>query len=288
MTDTILVLGATGNVGSQVVKELVEVGTNVRAAVRSPQKAAALESDKVSLAEFDTNKPDTFDTAFADVDKVFLITPLIPNLVEVQTNLVAAAKKAGVKHIVKLSGMGAEIEPGVTMTRWHRAVEKAIEASGMSFTFVRPNGFMQNYSNFSGQTIKAGNAFYLPMGDGKVSHIDVRDIAAVAAVALTQDGHAGKVYEVTGPAAISNAEIAEIISTVVGRKINSVDVPEDAARQEMQKLGMPDSLVEANLELYGVYKAGYAAEVTPTVEQVTGKKAISFDKFAQDSVTAFK
>jgi len=288
MTDTILVLGATGNVGSQVVKELVEAGANVRAGVRSPQKAAALESDKVSLAEFDTNKPDTFDTAFADVDKVFLITPLIPNLVEVQTNLVAAAKKAGVKHIVKLSGMGAEVEPGVTMTRWHRAVEKAIEASGMSFTFVRPNGFMQNYSNFSGQTIKAGNAFYLPMGNGKVSHIDVRDIAAVAAVALTQDGHTGKAYEVTGPAAISNAEIAEIISTVVGRKINSVDVPEDAARQEMQKLGMPDSLVEANLELYGVYKAGYAAEVTPTVEQVTGKKTISFEQFAQDFITAFK
>ncbi len=172
MTNTILVLGATGNVGSQVVKELVEAGANVRAAVRSPQKAAALKSDKVSLTEFDTEKPETFDTAFADVDKVFLITTLIPNLVEVQTNLVAAAKKAGVKHIVKLSGMGAEIEPGVTMTRWHRAVEKAIEASGMSYTFVRPNGFMQNYSNFSGQTIKAQNAFYLPMGDGKVSHID--------------------------------------------------------------------------------------------------------------------
>ncbi|MBA3924579.1 MAG: SDR family oxidoreductase [Nostocaceae cyanobacterium] len=288
MTNTILVLGATGNVGSQVVKGLVEAGANVRAAVRSLQKAAALKSDKVSLAEFDTEKPETFDTTFADVEKVFLITTLIPNLVEVQTNLVAAAKKAGVKHIVKLSGMGAEIEPGVTMTRWHRAVEKAIEASGMSYTFVRPNGFMQNYSNFSGQTIKAQNAFYLPMGDGKVSHIDVRDIASVAAVALTQDGHAGKAYEVTGPTAISNAEIAEIISTVVGRKIDSVDVPEDTARQEMQKSGMPDSLVDANLELYGIYKAGYAAEVTSVVEQVTGKKAISFEQFAQDSVAAFK
>ncbi len=288
MTNTILVMGATGNVGSQVVKQLADAGANVRAAVRSPRKAESLKSERVSLTEFDTDKPETIEAAFQGVDKVFLLTPLVPNMVELSANLVAAAKKAGVKHIIKSSGMGAEVEPGITLTRWHREAEKAIEASGIAFTFVRPNGFMQNYANFNGATIKTQNAFYLPVGDGKVSYIDTRDIAAVAVAALTQDGHEGKAYEVTGLEAISNQEIAEIISQVVGRKINYVDVPEDAARSEMKQSGMPDVLIDMTMELYELYKAGYASEVTPTVEQVTAKKPISFVQFANDYAEAFK
>jgi uncharacterized protein YbjT (DUF2867 family) len=288
MTDTILVMGATGNVGSQVVKQLADTGANVRAAVRSPRKAESLKSERVSLTEFDTDKPETIEAAFQGVDKVFLLTPLVPNMVELSANLVAAAKKAGVKHIIKSSGMGAEVEPGITLTRWHREAEKAIEASGIAFTFVRPNGFMQNYANFNGVTIKTQNAFYLPVGDGKVSYIDTRDIAAVAVAALTQDGHEGKAYEVTGLEAISNQEIAEIISQVVSRKINYVDVPEDAARSEMKQSGMPAVLIDMTMELYELYKAGYASEVTPTVEQVTAKKPISFVQFANDYAEAFK
>jgi uncharacterized protein YbjT (DUF2867 family) len=288
MTDTILVMGATGNVGSQVVKQLADTGANVRAAVRSPRKAESLKSERVSLTEFDTDKPKTIEAAFQGVDKVFLLTPLVPNMVELSANLVAAAKKAGVKHIIKSSGMGAEVEPGITLTRWHREAEKAIEASGIAFTFVRPNGFMQNYANFNGVTIKTQNAFYLPVGDGKVSYIDTRDIAAVAVAALTQDGHEGKAYEVTGLEAISNQEIAEIISQVVSRKINYVDVPEDAARSEMKQSGMPAVLIDMTMELYELYKAGYASEVTPTVEQVTAKKPISFVQFANDYAEAFK
>ena len=279
---TILVTSATGNVGSQVVKQLAAQQIHVLAAVRSPDKAQALKSEGVSLVEFDLGKPETLEKTLQGVDKLFLLTPLIPNMVEVSNNLVEAAKKAGVKHIVKSSGMGAEVEPGISLTHWHRAAEKAIEASGIDFTFVRPNGFMQNYANFSGQTIKTQNAFYLPMGDGKVSHIDARDIATVATVALTQAGHEGKAYEITGAEAISNEEIAAIISEIVGREIKYVDVSESAAREDMKQSGMPEILVEATMELYGVYKNGYASEVTPVVEQVTGKKPISFSQFAQD------
>jgi uncharacterized protein YbjT (DUF2867 family) len=288
MTNTILVLGATGNVGSQVVQQLAAVGANVRAAVRSPRQAESLKGDNISLTEFDTNKPETVEAAFEGVDKVFFLTPLVPDMVELSAHLVEVAKKAGVKHIVKSSGMGTEVEPGITLTRWHRATEKAVEASGIAFTFVRPNGFMQNYANFYGSTIKTQNAFYLPGGDGKVSYIDARDIASVSTVALTQDGHEGKAYEITGSEAISNEEIAEIISQVVGRKIGYVDVPEDTARQEMKQSGMPEVLVEANMELYGLYKLGYASEVTPVVEQVTGKKPITFEQFANDYAEAFK
>jgi uncharacterized protein YbjT (DUF2867 family) len=288
MQNTILVLGATGNIGSQVVKQLAAAGANVRAAVRSPRKAEALKGEGVSLVEFDTDKPETVEAAFQGVDKAFFLTPLVPDMVELSANLVEVATKAGVKHIVKSSGMGAEVEPGITLTRWHRAAEKAIEASGIAYTFVRPNGFMQNYANFSGSTIKTQNAFYLPVGDGKVSYIDARDIASVAVAALTQEGHEGKAYEVTGPEALSNEEIAEIITQVVGRKINYVDVSDDAARSEMKQSGMPDVVVDATMELYGLYKAGYASEVTPAVEQVTGKTAISFEQFAKDYADGFQ
>lgn len=280
--DTILVTGATGNVGSQVIKQLTTHQVKVLAAVRSPNKAKSLESEQVSLVEFDTDRPETIEKALQGVNKIFLLTPLIPNMVEISNNIVEMAKKAGVKHIVKSSGMGAEVEPGITLTRWHRAAEKAIEASGIAFTFVRPNGFMQNYANFFGQSIKTQNAFYLPMGDGKVSHIDTRDIASVATTALTQAGHEGKAYEITGSEAISNAEIAQIISGLVGRKIEYVDVSESAASEGMKQSGMPEVLVDATMELYGIYKAGYASEVTQAVEQVTGKKPISFEQFATD------
>lgn len=286
--DTILVTGATGNVGSQVVKQLAAHQVNVIAAVRSPNKAQLLKTDHVSLVEFDTDKVETIEKALQGVDKIFLLTPLVSSMVEVSNNIVEAAKKAGVKHIVKSSGMGAESEPGITLTRWHRAAEKAIEASGIAFTFVRPNGFMQNYANFFGQSIKTQNTFYMPMGEGKVSHIDARDIAAVASIALTENGHEGKAYEVTGSEALSNTEIAAIISQIVGRKIDYVDVPEAAASDEMKQSGMPEAIVEATMELYGIYKAGYASEVTATVEQVTGNKPIKFEQFVKEYIDFFQ
>lgn len=286
--DTILVTGATGNVGYQVVKQLEAYQVKILAGVRSPNKAQSLKSEQVSLVEFDSERPETIEKALQGVDKIFLLTPLITNMVEVSNNLVEMAKKARVKHIVKSSGMGAAVEPGITLTRWHRAAEKAIEASGVAYTFVRPNGFMQNYANFSGQTIKAENVFYLPMGDGKVSHIDTRDIASVVTTALTQAGHEGKAYEITGTQAISNTDIAQIISEVIGRQINYIDVSETTAREGMKQAGMPEVLVEATMELYGIYKAGYASEVTDTVEQVTGKKPRSFEQFAKDYIEDFR
>ncbi len=143
MTNTILVLGATGNVGSQVVKQLADAGANVRAAVRSPSKAEALKGDGVSLTEFDTDKPETVEAAFQGVDKVFLLTPLVPNMVALSANLVEAAKKAGVKLIVKSSGMGAEVEPGITLTRWHRGYASEVTPAVEQVTGKKPISFEQ-------------------------------------------------------------------------------------------------------------------------------------------------
>lgn len=287
MTNTILVLGATGNIGRHVVQQLAAVGANIRAVVHSRAKAEAIERAGVSFVEMDFERPDTVRAALAGVEKVFLLTPPFPNMAEIVTNLVEVAKLTGVKYIVKQSGLGTGSEPKTMLLGWHREGEKAIEASGIPFTFLRPNSFMQNYANSSGRTIKTQSTFYKPMADAKVSLVDVRDIAAVAVAALTQSGHEGKAYDITGAEALSNEEIAEILSHVLGRKIKYVDVSEETASQGMKSAGMPEVLVDAFMELNRIQKAGHAAAVSPVVEQVTGKKPIAFAQFAQDYIEAF-
>jgi uncharacterized protein YbjT (DUF2867 family) len=287
MTSTILVTGATGNIGSEVVKQLSVTGANVRAAVRRSTDVDEIKGAKVELVEFDFDKPEIIGAAFKGVEKLFLLTPFVPNMVEMGANLVERAKKVGIKHIVRLSGMGADIEPGITLGRWHREVEKMVEASGIPYTILRPNGFMQNYANFMGHTIKTQSAFYLPLGDSKTSYVDTRDIASVAVEVLTKSGHEGKAYNITGPDSLSNYQIAEILSTVIGRKINYVNVSDDDARKGMQGAGMPDWMVDALMELYTIQRAGYASDISPVVERVTGKKPISFAQFARDYAYAF-
>ncbi|HEY9596519.1 MAG TPA: SDR family oxidoreductase [Cyanophyceae cyanobacterium] len=286
MANTILVTGATGNVGSQVVKQLAATGANIRAAVRSTSRVQNLTG--VEWVEFDFNKPETVKAAFEGVDKIFLATPLVPNLEEVEATTVEAAKTAGIKHIVKLSVMGADTQPKLLLGQMHREGEKRIEASGISYTFLRPNSFHQNYITYTGETIKNQNIFYLPMGDGKISLIDTRDLGAVAVITLTQSGHEGKAYEITGAEALSNNQIAEIFSKVLDRTINYVDIPEDTARQAMKDTGMPEKQIDSVLGLYAAQKNGEYATISPIVEQITGKKPLLFEQFVRDFIEVFK
>lgn len=206
---------------------------------------------------------------------------------ELSYNIIQTAKESGVKHLVKLSGAGAELE-AITLAKWHRAVEKEIEKSGIAYTFLRPNSFMQNIVNYNSYTIKDHSAFYAPMGNGKIALIDARDIAKVAFHVLTDDGHENKAYYMSGPSAISYREIADILSSVTSKSIKYVDVPADVARQSMLETGMPAVIVDALLELNHINKLGYTAEVSNTVEEITGqKKATSFETFAQDYKDAF-
>ena len=240
MVETILVTGSTGTVGSEVVKQLSSAGQKVRAAVRSTS------SDKlkgVELVEMDYNKPETLATAFKDADKLFLLTPNSSKAAEFASNLVTEAKKAGIKHIVKQSLMGADQDVDLDHLHLHRKAEKVIEESGIPFTFLRPNDFMQNFVNFYGPSIRSKNAIYLPAEDAKVSFVDVRDIAAVAVKALTDDEnsrHNGKAYTITGPEALSYYQAAEILSNATGKKIAYVNVSEEVLRQGMKDMGVDD------------------------------------------------
>jgi len=224
----ILITGASGNVGREVLKQAAGE-MKIRAAYMSANKAKEAPAG-VETVLMDYARPETVRVALDGIEKVFLVAPPSPNVAELEGALVNEAKKSGVRHIVKLSALGGRkaIFPSL-----HRDSEEKIESSGLPYTFLRPNGFMQNFVNYDSSTIKAQNAFYATQGNGAVSHIDVRDIASVAVKVLSTSGHEGKAYSLTGPEALTNAQVAEKLSRVLGRTIRYVDVPARGFQEEL-------------------------------------------------------
>jgi uncharacterized protein YbjT (DUF2867 family) len=270
----ILVTGASGTVGSEVVKALGGRSAGVRAGYRTrPQNVPA----GVESVKLDYERPETIRPALQGVDTLFLLS----NIVDPERKVVDEAKRAGVKRIVKLSVIGAA-EEGFTFARWHRAVEKYIEASGLGWTFLRPNGFMQNVVTYMGETIRSQSAIYSPAGNAAASHIDARDVGAVGARVLTDKGHEGKTYELTGPAALTYGQIAEILSRVLGRTIGYVPISPEQYRQAAVAAGTPEGYANALVDLNRYYLEGKASVVTPAVRQLTGRDAIPFEQFARD------
>jgi uncharacterized protein YbjT (DUF2867 family) len=281
----VLVTGATGTTGKPIFELLSRMdGLEVIGASRSGDNEG---NSNGKLVKFDYTDRQTIQAALEGVDKVFLVTPPVQDMLRMEQTVIGEIKNAGIKQVVKLSVAGADAENGITFGKLHRELEKEIEQSGIAYTILRPMSFMQNYVNFMGYTIKTQNAFYLPMGDGRVSVVDVRDIAEVAVKALTEKEHAGKTYTLTGPQALSNQEIADILSSITGRKINYVDVTAEQAKEGMKGVGMPDWNIERMLELYHINKLGYTAQVTDDIEQVTGNKPRTFEQFANDFKEAF-
>jgi uncharacterized protein YbjT (DUF2867 family) len=283
-------------VGSEVAKQLSLAGQRVRAAVHSSTLAVPSHEKLkgLELVEIDYNKPETLVAAFKDADKLFLLTPASPKAAELATNLVNEAKKSGITHIVKQSILGADSGLDVAHLRLHRQAEKIIEGSGIPFTFLRPNDFMQNFVNFYNSTIKSKNAFYLPAEDAKVSFVDVRDIAAIAVKTLTDDDdgngsrHNGKAYAITGPEALSYYQVAEILSNATGKKIDYVNISEEDTRLGMKDMGWDDWLINTTLQLFDLYRKGYASQVSSTIEELLGRNPISFPQFAKDYAQAFR
>jgi uncharacterized protein YbjT (DUF2867 family) len=288
MAKTILVTGATGTIGRILVEKLAAAGAPARALVRSREKGEGIEKLGLEVVIGDLGKPETLNPALEGIEKVFLLSAPDPRQAELQSNMVQAAKAAGVRHIVKLSaiGVGGELD-AISLGRLHRQTEEEIERSGINYTHLRPNGFMQNAFMFAA-TIKSQGAFYAPLGDARVSYVDARDVAAVALHTLTEDGHEGKAYEVTGPEALSYDDMAREFSAVLGREVKYVDVPVEAARGAMLGMGMQAWLVDALVELFSVYRSGQAARVTETVREVTGRAPLTFAQFARDYAQAFK
>jgi uncharacterized protein YbjT (DUF2867 family) len=280
---TILITGATGTIGTQVVKALAGKGHEVRAAARGATKNPPAGAKAI---EMNWDDDASVRAALAGADAVFLLTPFSDKQVAYGKRLVALAKEAKVKRIVKLSAQGCDVEPGIQLGRWHREVERAIEASGVPYTFLRSANFMNNFVGYYPPD-KQGT-IYLPWGQAKIAFIDARDVGEIAARALTEPGHENKVYTLTASDPITAEEAARAIATATGRPVKYIDVPETAARSAMSGMGAPGWMVDAMMELNAVDKAGYAAGTTKDAETVLGRKPRTFDEFARDNASAWK
>ena len=280
----ILITGASGNVGKEVLKQIAASGAKVRAAFQTVSKAAAAPSG-VEIVTMDYNEPSTIQASLKGVERVFLVGPPTPNLPALERKAIDEIKQSGVRHVVNLSAMGGR---DAIVPRQHADSEDYIKSSGVAYTFLRPNGFMQNFVTYNGATINSQNAFYGSQGDGQVSHIDLRDIAAVAVKTLTEDGHEGKAYTLTGPEALGNARVAEILSDDTGREIKYVDLPPEQFKQALLGAGLPEWSVDALNDLQQFYRRGGASAVTDDVQKLLRRKPISFEQFSRDYAQAFQ
>jgi uncharacterized protein YbjT (DUF2867 family) len=246
----ILVTGATGLNGGELIRLLSARGVPVRALVRNTKKAEALAAlPNVEIVEGDMARPETLPAALVGVDRAMLISSSDATMQEVQSNFIDAARTAGVKHVVKLSGIMSEVDSPFRFARMHGEIEKKLERSGMAYTHLRAGEFMHSYFR-QVPAIVARGAFFLPMEHAKIASIDVGDIAEVAAIALTTHGHEGKIYPLTGPEALTMAEVAEKLSTATGTTIRYVNVAPEQARQTQTDTGVPEARADALAELF--------------------------------------
>jgi uncharacterized protein YbjT (DUF2867 family) len=279
----ILVTGATGNVGSELVSQLLDLNEPVRVLTRDPRKVAVW-GDRVECAVGSFEQPETLDAALTGVEQIFLMTAEVGSA-HVEAAMRAAAK-ADVRHVVYLSSTGVN-HPNLSLGKWHQDREEAIRASGVSWTFVRPGNFMSNTLMWA-QTIKTQSAVYFPGGGGRTAPIDPQDIAAVAAVALAHSGHDGQAYELTGGELLSAADQTEILSRVLDKPIHYVDVPPSAAREGMLKNGMPPPIVDAVTELFEAMRDGQGEHITNTFETLLGRKPRTFEAWCREHVAEFQ
>ena len=284
----ILVTGATGSNGTELIRLLSARGERVHAMVRSrdgTDTIAALPG--VELVEGDFDDPASLERALRGVERAFLLTNSTERAEDQQRAFVAAARRTGVRHIVKLSQFAADENSPVRFLRYHAAVERAIVEAGISHTFIRPNLFMQGLLGFA-RSIAADGRFHAAAGKAAISVVDVRDNAAVAAAALTEPGHENRTYSLTGPAALTHADMAAALGEATGRAISFADVPPDAMRGALVDMGVPPWQADGLIEDYAHYRRGEAATITADVRDVTGRPARTFAAFARDHAAAFR
>jgi uncharacterized protein YbjT (DUF2867 family)/predicted ester cyclase len=283
----ILVTGASGSVGTALVNELLAQGAGpVRVVSRSKATATAVRAGVESVVA-DFADPASLPPALAGVSAAFLVCAAVPELVELETNFLRAARDAGTPHVVIQSARGAG-SFDKSFPSWHAQVERAAADLGVPHAVLRPNGFMQNIAAYNGQTIRTQDCFYTALGGARVSHIDVRDIATAAAKALLAPAQtAGRVFELSGPERLTDAELADRISAVAGRTVRAVEVSLDQLRQGMVAAGMPAAQAGWVVDLYAYYRAGGADGEPGELEALTGRPARRVDAYLREVAAAF-
>ena len=269
---TTLVIGANGQIGSALAHLLEQQGQTVRRATsRTPSQPGEVQ---LNLAT-----GEGLAAALAGADQLFLMTP--PGYAQHHELLIPAidaAQAAGVRKVVLLSAMGANADDNIPLRR----AELHLERSGLAWNVIRPNWFMQNFHTFWLHGIQAQGQIFLPVGDAKGSFIDTRDIAAVAAKLLSSDDFVNAAHDLTGTEALDHTQVAALLSQAAGRPIGYTNIPEDALRQGLLGAGLPADYTEFLLVILGAFKAGYAEQVTDTVQRILGRPPIRFEQYAQE------
>jgi uncharacterized protein YbjT (DUF2867 family) len=272
MTSRILLTGSTGTIGSQLVRQLTTAGTPFDVLPRGVRYEDA----------------DALARAFEGAETLFVLLPLVPQKVALARNVAAAARRAGVKHIVRSSGAGADAQAGFSLPRLQGTIDQLLADTGIATTFLRPSAFMQNYASWLAGMVRQG-VLHGATADAPQSLVDARDIAAVAARVLQAPApHAGQAYTLTGPQALTDSQCAEILGKVLGRTVRFQPVALEAGDESLRAMGLPAEVVDWLASLNRIVSAGYAAGVTDDVARITGRPATSFARFAADHAAAWK
>ncbi|NYG44822.1 uncharacterized protein YbjT (DUF2867 family) [Bradyrhizobium sp. IAR9] len=281
----ILVTGGTGVIGSELLRLLSQAKVPARALVRDPAKAQKLPG--ITWVVGDLAKPETLKDAFEGAKSLFLLTHYYEDMVELQHNAIVAARAAGMKHVVKVSAFAATDHSKAPIGQWHHRIEEELKASGMAWTMLQPHHFMTNLVAQAGYVAKEG-AIYSPSGDGKIPYVDPRDVAAVAFVTLTQPGHDGKTYVVTGSEALSYRQAAEIIGATIGKEVRFVDETPEQARARRVREGVPPAVIESVLAIGAYQRAGgKTVTITDTIAELTGRPAQTVAGFVKENASVF-
>jgi uncharacterized protein YbjT (DUF2867 family) len=289
----ILVTGATGLVGSRVVRELSSRGASVRALVRNASSTNAAKASELSalagveIADGDMLEPATLAAALDGVERVMVISSSDVRMAEAQNAVIDASKAAGVSHVVKLSGIIPELDSPFRFARMHGEIEQYLESSGVPFTHLRAGEFMHSYFRQVPSIVERG-ILALPMANARIASVDVDDIAAVAAIVLTTPGHDGRTYPITGPEALTMSEVADRLSEATGTTIRYVDVIPADAHAARVAAGFPDYLNDGLDELFAERRAGKEAIVSTDMSAVFGREPTSFGEFAHRYAAVFR
>ena len=276
----ILVIGGRSKIGAALIGELLGRGQQVRALVRAGEPTGSVPGAAEAVTG-DLADEGSLVTAMAGVEKVFLLSSPHPDAVGWHRNAIDAARRSEVQLLVRSSILGADRESPAEFIGAHTTCDRYLEDSGLPFVIVRPNLFLQNIPESTIPSIDASGTFYADAGEARISMVDTRDVAAVASRALTEPGHAGAHYDVTGPEALSYADVAAKLTSAMGRRISYVAAPDDAVRKALLGAGLTEWFAGALVGLYQDYRRsgtdGYAAQVTETCQRLTGRPARSLD-----------
>jgi (4-alkanoyl-5-oxo-2,5-dihydrofuran-3-yl)methyl phosphate reductase len=280
---TYLVTGATGNIGGRVVERLLAKGARPRIFVRNLEKARERYGDRVEIAPGDLGDPASLARALEGVKVLFLASGG-SDLAKIDEAAARIAKSEGVQLLVKLSTYDVAQQVGTGI--WHAAGEAAIKASGISFVFVRPTGFMDNVRHWA-RSIKSEGIVRSATDDGRIPFVHAEDIADVSVAGMTTSHYLGKALPITGPEALSFAEMTAKLGAAIGKPLRFQPISDEEARQQQISWGAPPALVEARLLIFRAIREGRLAEVTDTIDRVLGRKAIPFDDWIRENAASF-